>query len=504
MNDRIQVFDAEGKFLKAVAVVGPEQVKVHPQTGTMYVLSVRDRGKTTNYGSQATWEVYEDKSVVKYASLDDWAVVTQIDLPKRRRYMHDAAPILVLDSGRDTPILWIANVGHQHVEDVLWKVADRGGKLDKIAHKIPRFNRHAAVNPPLAADRQNNEAYAFNTPAGHVKIDAASREAKKLELVGEAGKTALNIVGAASVGPEGMLYIRSAKMLEKNERLWYVRRFNRKGELVPFAKAGEAVETNGKRAGTPWNEQATPFAVGPDGKMYVVGAYSREVADGRNCRMDVYDADGGLLTPNFISMTRSGGCVRIDAQGRLYVADTVRPKAQPFPNVYPADPRGHLAKWYGTVFRFDPNGGGLVEAENANASYLAGGMHSPLKPANIKGATWGFYGLSPMPLQTGCQCTMADFDADDFGRIWVPDAPGYCVAVLDAAGNLITRFGAYGNRDAAGPGSAVPIPPIPLWSPERVAALDYDVFVADTLGCRIVQVRLTYAAEETVGVKSEE
>ena len=121
---------------------------------------------------------------------------------------------------------------------------------------------------------------------------------------------------------------------------------------------------------------------------------------------------------------------------------------------------------------------------------MAGGRGVPLSPVTIKGAMWGFYGLSPMPLRTGCQCLMADFDADDWGRVWVPDAPGYCVAVLDSAGNVLTRFGAYGNRDAMGTGSAVPEPAIPLWSPERVAVLDGDAFVVDGLNTRIVQVRI--------------
>lgn len=486
-NDRIQVFDAEGKFLKTFDVPGPEQVRVSPKTGAAYVLSVRDRGATSSYGSGVVWENIEDKSVIKFASLDDWREVARIDLPKRKRHMHDAGPMMVLDATREEAFLWIASVGRQDPEDFLWKVADRGDKLEKVAHKVVRYNRQAFNSPPLAADRRNNEVYAFGTPAGNVRVNAETGEVRNLALSGDAGKAALSIVGAASVGPEGLLYIRSAKMLEKNERAWFIRRFDRKGELVPFGKAGESIETNGKQAGTPWNEQATPFAVGPDGRIYSVAAYSRQ---GRNCRMDVFGPEGDMVKPGFISMTRSGGCVRIDNQGRLYAADTVRPKDKALPDCYSSDPRGHLSLWYGTVFRFDPAGGGLAPAPAAEATYQAGGLHEGLKPVVIKGALWGFHGLSPMPLQTGCQCTMADFDADDWGRVWVPDAPGYCVAVLDSAGNVITRFGAYGNRDATGAGGLLPEPPIPLWSPERVAVLDNDAFVADTLSCRIVQVKL--------------
>jgi hypothetical protein len=101
-----------------------------------------------------------------------------------------------------------------------------------------------------------------------------------------------------------------------------------------------------------------------------------------------------------------------------------------------------------------------------------------------------------MPQQAGCQCVIADFDVDDWGRVFAPDVPGCCVAVLDSAGNVLMRFGAYGNRDAQGAGSTVPDPPIPLWFPERVAALDHDAFVVDSHNKRIVQVRLGHSVEE--------
>jgi len=496
MNDRIQVFDAAGKFLKAMEIPGPEQVWVHPKTGAVYVLSVRDRGKKHTYGRGIAWDIYADKSVIKFRSLKEWEEVCRIDLPKRPSHMHDAGPIMVLDATHEEPVLWIANVGRQEPEDFLWKVVDRGAKLEKVPHNIPRLNRHAHRNPPLAADRRNNELYAFGVPEGHVRIDPATGAVRRLELAGEPGEAALKIVGAAAVGPEGMLYIRTGKVVnKKRERIWHIRRFDREGKVVPFKDAGEFIATNGKQAGTPFNEQPTPFAVGPDGRLYVVGAYSRQ---GRNCRMDLHGPEGKLLKPGYIATTRSGGCVRVDVQGRVYAADTVRPKERTFPDFYPADPRGHLYKWYGTVFRFDPTGGGLAPAEAAGATHMAGGRGVPLSPVTVEGAMWGFYGLSPMPLRTGCQCLMADFDADDWGRVWVPDAPGYCVAVLDSAGNLLTRFGAYGNQDATGAGSAVPEPAIPLWSPERVAVLDGDAFVADGLNTRLVQVRIrSRASAET-------
>ena len=302
-------------------------------------------------------------------------------------------------------------------------------------------------------------------------------------------------------GPDGLIYYRSGISLPNVERIWRIRRFDRDGKLVPFEKAGEYIECNANRAHTAFNMQASPFDVGPDGKIYVVSAASRE---NRDVYVDVYGSDGALVKPKFIAMTKSGGCFRIDSSGRMYASDTIRPKELSMPEVYSSDPFGDLARWYGTVCRYGNEGGGLFPAKDADATHVAGGMAMKrLQPVEMKGILWSYHGLAPMPLKTGCQCvtTHVRFDADDWGRVWVPDAPGFCVAAVDSAGNVITRFGAYGNMDATGAGGAVPEPPIPLWYPNKTAALDGDVFVHDMLAARIVQVRLTYAAEETVKIK---
>ncbi len=503
MNDRIQVFDAAGKFLKMFPVDGPEQVRVHPKTGAVYVFSVRDRGALSRYGSQVTWEHYEDKSVIKFASFDDWKESARLDLPKRKNYMHDPGPMMALDATREQPVLWVAHFGPGDPLDFLWKVIDRGEKLEKVEHKMVRYARHDSGPPAMAADRRNNELV-----LGGRLLNPATGEMRELKLEGEAGRAALSGLSGIAVGPDSTIYYRSGFSLPNVEKIWRIRRFNRDGKLAPFSKAGEFLEANANRAHTAFNYQASAFAVGPDAKIYIVSAASR-ADDNRDVFVDVYGPDGALLRPKLIAMTKSGGCFRIDRAGRIYAADTVRPRGVLLPAWYTSDPLNIMARWYGTVFRYDPEAlwkaetpGGLAAGSPVDADYEAGGMATTLKPVKMKDVLWGFYGLSPMPLQTGCQCVTQHtaFDADDWGRVWVPDAPGFCVAALDPAGNLITRFGSYGNRDATGEGGAVPKPPIPLWYPHQTAALDYDVFVRDQLARRVVQVGLTYAAEETAWV----
>ncbi len=493
-NDRIQVFSATGEHLKTLPVKGPEQVLVHPKTGALYVLSVRDHHKTATY-AELRWEVYGNKSILKFGSIEDWREVARIDLPKRERHFHDCGPVLCLDASRSQPVIWAANVGRQEPGDFLWKIVDQGERLERVEHRVRRYDRwQIKIRPCLAVDCRTDELYVIGggveTP---VRIDGQTGKATPLTLEGEAGRKALDMVGAIALGPEGMLYLRSAKMLPKRERLWMIRRFDRQGRLVPFQEAGEFIETGGKKQTTPWNELPCSFAVDAKGKIYVIGRFSREV---EKCHLDLYSAEGKLLRKGLVELTASPGCVRVDGAGRLYVADTIRPRASAFPSFYPNDPRKHLYRWYGTLFRFQSEGGSVLEAGQLGTEYLA----RYDRPAEVWGALWGFYGISPMPQQAGCQCVTADFDTDDWGRCWVPDVPGNCVAVLDAAGNVLMRFGSYGNWDARGAGSTVPDPPIPLWHPDRVAVSDSHAYVLDSYNRRVVQVNLVYAATAEVPV----
>jgi hypothetical protein len=493
MNDRIQVFNAEGKFLKAFDVPGPDQVRVHAATGAVYVMSVRDRGATSSAWG-ATWENYEDKSVIKFASFDDWKEVARLDLPKRKINMHDPAAMLALDTTRNESILWIVIPGSTAGKEFVWKVVDRGDKLERVPHKMIFSMGHSGGTPVLAADRARNELL-----AGAVRVNPATGETRPVPLEGKPGKAALSSLGGVTVGPDGLRYFRSGITLQNLEKIWRIRRFDGEGKLVPFKDGREYIEANANHATTPFNDKGTSFAVGPDGRIYVVSAVSRQT---RDVHVDVYGPDGELVTPGLIAMTKSGGCIRVDRAGRIYASDTVRPKELSMPECYPSDPLGALARWYGTVFRYDQTGGGVSPSDEAGATHMAGGMEEKLRPVTMKGALWGFHGLAPMPLQTGCQCMTEHtaFDADGWGRLWVPDAPGFCVAVLDSAGNVMTRFGTYGNRDATGAGGAVPEPPIPLWYPFDVAVLDGDAFVRDMLSSRIVQVKLNCAQQAEVPV----
>jgi hypothetical protein len=144
--------------------------------------------------------------------------------------------------------------------------------------------------------------------------------------------------------------------------------------------------------------------------------------------------------------------------------------------------------------------------------------------AELQGAQWYSPGFSPLGDMVSwtcgsCHCTGADFDVDDFGRTFAPDAGRFRVGVLDANGNAILSFGAYGNQDNCGPDSYVvdPVAKVlrarqdgdpkdlvsPFATPEiafawivGVAVTDRHAYVDDMINKRIIRVKLAYAAEE--------
>ena len=87
---------------------------------------------------------------------------------------------------------------------------------------------------------------------------------------------------------------------------------------------------------------------------------------------------------------------------------------------------------------------------------------------------------------------------DGFGRVFCPNLFRFRVEVVDANNNRITHFGKYGNQDSGG---RLKEPDIPLAWPTYVAASDTHAYVNDTIGMRVVRVKLGHAREETTELK---
>ena len=146
--------------------------------------------------------------------------------------------------------------------------------------------------------------------------------------------------------------------------------------------------------------------------------------------------------------------------------------------------------------KFPPAGGKLREG-GADLVYGYTGK------TQVSGALW-VHGVSQVPLhgEMGaggahyCSCEQIRFDVDGFGRVFSPDTVRFQVLVLDTAGNLIGRFGNYGNVDSQLTGGTA----LRFVWPEFVLASDAAVYVGDPVSRSILRAAVTYAAEEIVPV----
>lgn len=133
----------------------------------------------------------------------------------------------------------------------------------------------------------------------------------------------------------------------------------------------------------------------------------------------------------------------------------------------------------------------------------------------VEGAEWlyggvGFAGSNqPAP---SCCCWNARFTLDLLGRSFAPEIRHYSVAVLDTAGNLVTRIGRYGNIDEGKPLVASEQNPNPrsiggdevslFHAPFVASHTDRRLFIADPGNGRVLSVKLDYHVAEKVALKS--
>jgi hypothetical protein len=96
MNNRVQVFDGDGKHLQSIRIERPRLVQVHQKTGAVYVAQVsrvkgKSTGRLTRYSAfpELKKETHWDVGAVQMMTLDSWA-------PKPRLWMSNEEINLVM------------------------------------------------------------------------------------------------------------------------------------------------------------------------------------------------------------------------------------------------------------------------------------------------------------------------------------------------------------------------------------------------------------------------
>jgi hypothetical protein len=191
--------------------------------------------------------------------------------------------------------------------------------------------------------------------------------------------------------------------------------------------------------------------------------------------LDKFTHDGKYLRDFIYGLLGAAGKAdyRVDRQGCVYATDHTLPPdrfapaeieaALPGHTMHPRDP---FVAAYGSLYKFPPTGGGLVWDKTGmkftdppptqddlirKPTVVTDRIAGPKWRGGCENIEWQFIGVSPVP--SGriniCTCTGVTFDIDPLDRLFVPDAYRMCIHVLDSNGNVLLRFGRYGNQDDA-------------------------------------------------------
>jgi len=509
-NNRVAAFSSEGKFLGETKVDKPRYICVHSQTSAMYVLTAPNETKSNRP---------EPFALVKFDKEIAGKEIGRLDLK-------GVNPVMALDSAATPTRIWLANDG-------LFAITDDANKLSIGANIITEVADEFDCPLYMTVDAARDRLYVSDYPA-KVYVMAIDLKTDKMRRFLKASE--------AAVDRDGNVYVLD----------WYntntISRYTPDGKPLPFATGGNTlsikfrnglpdvgvkgltVAPNGDIFAYQDNNMSAPMRLwqfGPDGKLKrddfikeipfdsaagLAVDHAGNVYAGINIHdaNRLYPADFGDQIPPQAWYTRQGpndGWYKVVPQRK---APDGPPWNRPYMNFYLYE--------YGSVFKFGPGGGNITiggrpvvganprpDGVPADARELRNAYLSQV--VWLAGAKWEYHGFGICPNRTensgdpGCSCMSSRFGIDEYDRLLVPDVFRCSVGVVDTAGNELTRLGAYGNIDSAGPKSLIPEPAIPLTSPNAVASGGGKIYVADRKSRRIAVLKVKYAADETCEVR---
>jgi hypothetical protein len=245
------------------------------------------------------------------------------------------------------------------------------------------------------------------------------------------------------------------------------------------------------------------------GKPYRPAMYPGREESSTSCSVHVWDKHGKRVHEDAVWGLPQLDGLGIDRDDNIYVMAT--------PTRIIGEER-YFNFMSETLMRFAPGAGRIVLAGKKRTPIPLGDGEKPegkhaVSGRWVKGADWlyggvGFAGFNTPYAGGGCACWFARFQLDYFARSIAPEPYQYRVAVLDSAGNLVTRIGQYGNVDDGVPLIAEGGPPKPRSIGGDEVGLfhacfvgthtDRRIFIADLGNSRIVSVKLDYHAEQRV------
>jgi hypothetical protein len=484
----------DGKKLSATPVEWPERVHVDGASGALFVLSRMTALPAETSELKLVKIVGRGKEARKVAELP-------LKIPVNRHGVGSA-----LGSIGGAPALWIGSAKG------LVCVKDQAEKLSFAETRYkPRPQAQADWNR-IVVDAGRDEIYTSDGGSLIWRYDGRTGEGSVVEKDGKP----FHGVDVA-VGYDGLLYWRTGTSFTGP-----LERTDRDLKPVPFPSGTHVLSpTIYSRYGVGNCEKG--LGVGPKGECYINFMYGWNKyfiagfgADGKaiegkylqgkvgnkaaaNKEQKGYPAelDSAVVGP----VPAACGGIRADLKGNLYVGMRIRPKNYAPPAGLEKDPA--FATWTGSIVRFGPEGGTVINAVKEDNSSPPGapGAIEMDGGLSLVGARHVYPGVAPFSGDgfggggSCCVCRVPRFDLDRYGRLIYTNAVTNSVALVDNAGNQILDFGTYGNFDA---GRGKTSTGIPLAWPTGAGFGKDRLYVNDVYNRRVVRVDHAYALEAVV------
>jgi hypothetical protein len=218
-NDRIMVFSPAGDYLAQAPCPNPDQIKVSPGTGEVYVECLEKTHKTAK--------------VVKYSALPKLEPVCDVSLPLQMVGSAAVLPAMVLDGSGSKPMVWVGQLGYPATE--LCGIEDQGATLAPVAQKIAGKPAGASARPAisvpangLAVDRDEKVLY-----AGGQALGGGSQKWVKVDMATGARTRSAILADELAIGADGSI-ITLAQAGDGG----------RPNPAIPFCKIGPVVKVN--------------------------------------------------------------------------------------------------------------------------------------------------------------------------------------------------------------------------------------------------------------------
>ncbi|MFO7899092.1 MAG: hypothetical protein R6V58_08535 [Planctomycetota bacterium] len=555
--DRLFIYSRTGKLLKTIQVDGPAAVSVHPKTGEIYVFSWKVMNEFEKEGVKSalrcfgTFDEAKEKAAWPLGKGGGW------NFRYRTTGMRYFAE---LDGWTDPPTVWLTTEG------ILSNVLTRRGGLNygnlvllrpkdgtlqtvrQFAHDVERAGvpqvMHRTQRQRLYVNPTNGKVYlaegdqAVGKSFDHVhEIDPETGRVRVVRLPFHAEDMCFDL--------DGLAYLRTINVVARyNPKTW---------REVPWDYGEERSKVAyGWSSGTRRAHVVAGLMMPSDGnwhhggmhvsadKKLIVGCllgFSTQVRTSARYvhRGDTYNP---MVYPGRLLGGRGGAtCVHVwDRHGKVVHEDAVPGLADlygvaidPDDGIYVMtaatrilDGERYYNDMTGTLMKVRPNQSRVLTSSGKVPVPLSE-TNYPDRPRDVtssmQGSAWvqepewlyGGVGFGGKNRGVGCACWNFRFAHDYLGRSFAPEMDRYRVAVLDSAGNLITRIGHYGNVEDGEPLVEKGGPPttrsvggdeVALFhAPYLATHTDRRLFIADPGNLRVLSVRLGYHATETVDLK---